>query len=170
MTDILESITEPLKLEAGAEDREPFRCCWLGTLVSDTCARCQDKVSRHPPFTQPHLLRWHGACSPRTVPVLLGAKQNEFRWAVCERYLFYRKSLLCEGTDVQVPNTTLYWIASAGTYMPRAEHLNGDSNKDRNLYLFLPKDCLCSNIKPLEQHRVSNSMLNHNDAGYQTRC
>lgn len=76
------------------------------------------------------------------VPVLLGAKQNEFRWAVYEQCLFYRKSLLCEGTDAQVPNATLYLIASAGTHMPRTEHLNGDGNKDRNLYLRLPKDCL----------------------------
>lgn len=70
------------------------------------------------------------------------------------------RPLLCEGTDAQVPNAALYLIASAGTYMPRAEHLNGDGNKDRNLHLRLPKDCLCSNIKPLEQQRVSNSMLN----------
>lgn len=59
-----------------------------------------------------------------------------------------------------VPNVTLYLIASAGTYMPRAKHLNGDGNEDRNLYLCLPKDCLCSNIKPLEQQRVSNLMSN----------
>lgn len=149
-----------MKLELGAEDREPFWCCWLETLPSDTCTQWLDKVSQMPPFTQPHLLRWHGACSPKMVPVLLGAKQNEFRWAVREQYLFYRKSLLCEGTGAQVPSATLYLIASARTYTPKAEHLNGDGNKDRNLHLCLPKDCLCSNIKPLEQHRVSNSMLN----------
>lgn len=130
MTDIFKSITEPFKLELGAEDRQLFRCCWLPL---DTCTRWLDKVSRTPPFTQPHLLPWHGACSPGTVPVLLGAKQNEFRRAVCEQYLFYRKSLLCEGTDAQVPNAALHLIASAGTYVPRAEHLKGDGNKDRNL-------------------------------------
>lgn len=63
-------------------------------------------------------------------------------------------------TGTQVPNATLDLMASAGAHMPRAQHPNGNGNKDGNLRLWLPEGCLCSNIKLSGQHRVSNSMLN----------
>lgn len=67
-TDILKSITEPFKLELGAEDREPFRGCWLETLPSDTCTLWLDKASRVLPSLSP-------ICCDGTAPARPGCSQ-----------------------------------------------------------------------------------------------